>query len=237
MRLRSLLPGGESVSSIYDYQFAAAKKAGARFELGVTATAEEVLALKPDAVILASGANMLAPRWLPREISEAGLVPDLRSGMSSVLSHTARQSGTAVIFDMDHTEGTYAAAEFLRTLFDRVVVMTPRDAIAQEAPLVTRQGIWRRFGKQRIDTMILSEPRWSASFEEGRLEYVRTNTGDVGVIEDVAFLAYSTPRVPEDALAAQLRTVGVEVHLIGDCLSPRGAHSATAEGHAVGNAL
>src|SRR3989304_2118601 len=50
-RLHSLLPGGESLSSIYDYQFAAAGRAGVRFELGVTAGAEDVLALKPDVVV------------------------------------------------------------------------------------------------------------------------------------------------------------------------------------------
>ena len=58
-----------------------------------------------------------------------------------------------------------------------------------------------------------------------------------GVIEGVAFFAYATPRVPENALAVPLRAAGIEVHLIGDCQSPRDAHAATADGHAIGNAL
>jgi hypothetical protein len=57
------------------------------------------------------------------------------------------------------------------------------------------------------------------------------------VIPDVGFVAYSTPRVPEDALAEPLRAAGIEVHLIGDCALPRGLLAATAEGHAAGSAI
>ncbi|MBI3054934.1 MAG: hypothetical protein HYY77_12975, partial [Betaproteobacteria bacterium] len=133
--------------------------------------------------------------------------------------------------------GTYAAAELLRTRFDRVVVITPRESIAQATALVTRQGILRRFCEQHIDIIPLAEPRWSASFDDGNLEYANVYSGDAGVIADVSFLAYSTPRVPEDTLAGPLRAAGIEVHLAGDCRSPRGLLAATAEGHAVGNAI
>src|SRR5258706_4658414 len=116
-RLRALLPGGEALSSVYDYQHAAAQRAGARFELGITASAADIIALKPDAVVLACGAQMTKPLWLPQDLSEAGIVPDLRDAMAGLLGITARQAGTAVVFDMDHTDGTYAAAEFLRARF------------------------------------------------------------------------------------------------------------------------
>ncbi len=236
-RLQSLLPGGAPLSGIYDYQFAAAGRAGARFELGVPAGAADVIALKPDAVVLACGSRMLPPPWLPPEVRDAGIVPDLRSAISTLLRHATRQSGTAVIFDMDHTEGTYAAAELLGALFDRVVVITPREYIAQKTALVMRQGILRRFHEKRIETIALAEPRWSESFNEGKLEYANVYNGDVGVITDVAFFAYSTPRVPEDALAGPLRAAGIEVHLVGDCHSPGGLLAATSEGHSAGNSI
>jgi hypothetical protein len=237
-RLHSRLPGGEPLSGIYDNQFAAAGRTGAKFELGVSASAADVIALKPDAVVLASGSQMLPPPWLPPAVRDAGLVADLRSAMSALLRHTTRQSGTAVIFDMDHTAGTYAAAELLRAWFDRVVVITPRESIAQEVALVTRQGILRRIHEKRIETIALAEPRWSERFiNEGKLEYANVYNGGAGVIADVAFLAYSTPRVPEDVLAGPLRTAGIEVHLVGDCRWPRGLLAATSEGHAAGNAI
>jgi 2,4-dienoyl-CoA reductase-like NADH-dependent reductase (Old Yellow Enzyme family) len=231
-RLRSLLPGGESLSSIYDYQFAAARKAGARLELGISATLSDVVALRPDAVVLATGSRMLSPPFLG-----SALVPDLRAAMTDILKIRARQSGTAVLYDMDHTEGTYAAAELLHQLFERVVIITSRDSIAQSAPLVTRQGILRRLAEKRIQSIVLAEPRLGAGFEEGIVEYENVYNGDIGTIENVAFLSWSTPRAPEDALLEPLRNAGIEVHVVGDCRSARGVLEATSEGHAAGNMI
>jgi dimethylglycine catabolism A len=118
-----------------------------------------------------------------------------------------------------------------------VVLITPRDSIAQDTALVTRQGITRRLHEKRIETVLYAEPRWSERFEDGILEYVNLYTGDTSVIEEVVFLAYSTPRAPQDALAAPLRAAGIDVRLVGDCVSARGVMSATAEGHSAGNAI
>ena len=138
-RLHAQLPGGAPISTIHTYQYAAAKKAGVQFKLGVTASVDDVLALKPDAVVLATGSRMLPPPWL-----NDATISDLREALPPLLPNTQRQRGAAVIFDMDHTEATYAAAELLHERFERVVVVTPRDAIAQATAMVTRQGILRR---------------------------------------------------------------------------------------------
>ncbi len=233
-RLRAQLPGGEAVSSIYDYQHAAAVRAGARFELGVTATTGAILALKPDSVILATGAQMVAPRWLPPRARE--FVTDLRSAMQGVLHITQKQRGSAVIYDMDLSEGTYASAERLHQIFERVVIVTTRDAIADETSMVTHQGINRRLSAKGIEVMVLSQPQWNDNFENGDLDIVQVYTGAKTVIHNVAFFAYSTPRAPDISLAAPLRAAGIEVRLIGDCLAPRNVMAATAEGHAAGHA-
>ena len=57
---------------------------------------------------------MIPPDWLPAAVRAEGWVADLRAAMTEVLRHDGRQPGTAVLFDADHTEGTYAAAEALR---------------------------------------------------------------------------------------------------------------------------
>jgi hypothetical protein len=236
-RLRALLPGGEALSSVYDYQHAAAQRAGARLVLGMVADVPDILALKPDAVVLACGASMTKPLWLPQDISDAGIVPDLRIAMAGIIGVTARQSGTAVVFDMDHTDGTYASAEFLRARFDRVVLITPRESIAQDTAMVTRQGIVRRMYEQGIEIVLHAEPCWGDSLEDGRLEYANFYTGARTVIDDVAFFAYATPRAPDIELVAPLRAAGAIVQQIGDCRVARGVMAATAEGHAAGNAL
>lgn len=236
-KLRALLPGGETITSTYDYQLAAAQRAGAHFELGLTANIDHILALKPDAVILATGGTMHAPEWIPADILEAALIKDLQTAMEDVLKVTVRQPGTAVVYDMDHTEGTYASVELLARLFERVVVITPRASIAQDVSLVTRQGIVRRLSGLRVEIIVLSEPRWTESFEEGHLEYENVYNRDCGLIENVAFLSYATPRAANIELENSIRAAGIDIHLVGDCRAPRGLLGATADGHAAGNAV
>ena len=108
---------------------------------------------------------MLWPRCLPNEVLDEGLIPDLRAAMAEMIHVTGCQPGAAVIFDMDHSEGTYAAAELLRSRFERVVIITPRDSIAHDTPLVTQQGILRRLHEKDIEIVTLGEPRWTEAFE------------------------------------------------------------------------
>jgi len=237
-RLHASLPTSESLSSIYDYQFVTAQRAGARFELGSVATADDILKLAPDAVVLATGSTMTWPLCLPDALRSEGMVPDLRTAIRGLAGKKERQRGAAVIFDLDQTDGTYAAAELLRDLFDRVILLTTRPHIAEDTSLATRQRILRRFHQRGIEFQCLVEPRWTDAFEnEGRLEYASVFGSAARSIEDVAFFAYSTPRAPNDELAVPLRAAGIEVHCVGDCKVARGVLEATAEGHAIGTTL
>jgi 2,4-dienoyl-CoA reductase-like NADH-dependent reductase (Old Yellow Enzyme family) len=235
--LREQLPGGETVSAIYDYQTVAARRAGARFRLGRRVTAAEIIAMRPDAVILATGSTMIPPDWLPADIRSQGWVPDLRSAMTEVLRHAGHQTGTAVLFDADHTEGTYAAAEALRARFDHVVIVTPRDTIATDVPMTTRQGILRRMAEQHIEVITLAEPRWSDTCAEGRIDIVNVYNGNIRVIENLSLLTYATPRVPDDELAAELAHAGITVIPVGDARAPQEMLFATASGHAAGESV
>jgi dimethylglycine catabolism A len=233
-RLHAQLPGGESLSSIYDYQFARAAAVGVRFELGFLATAQDVLSLNPDRVLMASGSNMTWPRSFPEAWRADGAILDLRSVMGSVLDVRDPQGGTAVVFDMDHTEGTYASAEFLRRLFDRVVLVTPRERIAGDVPLVSALGIHRRMAQQNIAILAYSELSARSDLEGGIVRCANIYTGELLDIADVALLTYSTPRAPCNSLVAPLRSAGVPVDEIGDCYAPRTVMAATTDGYRAG---
>jgi 2,4-dienoyl-CoA reductase-like NADH-dependent reductase (Old Yellow Enzyme family)/thioredoxin reductase len=236
-RLHAGLPGGESLSSIYDYQWEAARRAGVRFELGVVARPEDVLTTQPDAVVLATGASMLWPPGLPASWRNECLIPDLRAAMRSLSGFRERQHGTAVIFDMDHTQGTYAAALRLRDLFPRVILVTPRERIAADVPLVTQLGTYRRLAHANIEVLTHTELSAESVLEEGNVKLVSVHTGASSDIDEVVFLSYATPRAPNDALDAPLRATGIELHSIGDCRVPGTVLRATADGHAAGSAL
>jgi 2,4-dienoyl-CoA reductase-like NADH-dependent reductase (Old Yellow Enzyme family) len=237
-RLRALLPGGETITSIPDYQYPAALRAGVRFEFGIMATPEDVLATRPDAVVLATGAAMVAPAWLPAEIRDENLVPSLPEALWDLTTRTDRQPGTAIIYDMDHTDGVYAAAEFLHARFDKVVLVTPRDGVAEDMWLVARQGIIRRLYEKHISVMRSSEPVWTQDFEQNAaLACINLYNGEHSLIGDVAFLAYATPRAPRVSLLEPLRRQGIPVHRIGDCRVALDLLNATSDGHEMGHSL
>ena len=237
---REKLPGGETVSSIYDYQTVAAERAGVRFVLGQEATLADVVSHRPDSVILATGSTMIRPDWLPEDVHVEGWVVDLRAAMSDVLRHNGLQGGvvdpgTAVICDTDHTEAVYAAAEALKARFARTVIVTPRDTIAVDVPMVNRQGIIRRMAEQHIEVITMAEPVWNDAIADGSLDLVNIYNGDVTTIDALAMLTYASPREPADALLAPLQQVGIAVLPVGDARAPQEMLFATASGHAAGH--
>jgi hypothetical protein len=124
--------------------------------------------------------------------------------------------------------------EVLRRLYERVVIVTPRESIATGVPLVSRLGIHRRMAKYGVEIVPFAELSEGCVFEEARIAYRNVHTGARDAIEDVMFAAYSTPRAPRDGLLTALRAAGASVEAIGDCKLPRTLLAATAEGHACG---
>jgi 2,4-dienoyl-CoA reductase-like NADH-dependent reductase (Old Yellow Enzyme family) len=242
-RLAAGLPALQSMSSVYDHQWLQAQANAVRFELGRPVGAQAVLALRPDEVVLATGA---APHWpleLPAELADSGLVPDLRLLAQQLLARPgaavaaapACQPGAAVVWDLDPVEGTYAMAEFLAQRFERVVLLTPRESIAQDCSLVTRQGVWRRMHAAGVEVRTHVQPRWDERVEaSGALGLDSVFGGAAGVVENLALLTYATPRRPDTSLLQPLRDAGLTVHLVGDCLQPGDTMSATTQGYRVG---
>jgi 2,4-dienoyl-CoA reductase-like NADH-dependent reductase (Old Yellow Enzyme family) len=233
-RLHAALPGGENLSSIYDYQILAGKRAGLVVELGLRAGLDDVLALAPDAVVLATGSTMMWPHQLDASLREEEMIPDLRALMPGLFGYTGKESGTAVVYDHDHTAGTYAAALYLKRIFEHVLIVTPRERIAQDEPLVTRQNLYERIYRAGIELVLCSDLAPGTDFADGTLTVLNVFNGEPRVIEDVALFSYATPRIPNAELEAPLRHAGLEVHLVGDCYSPRTVLAATREGYRAG---
>lgn len=229
--LHSSLPGGEGLSSIYDYQHLAARRHGAETQFGYNASLEDVLAFKPDIAILATGATPAWPSCLPDEWKDEGIVPDIREAAALFLDHKAHNPGTAVIYDEDSTVFVYDAAEMLMERFDKVVILTPRERLASDESLIVRQGIYHRLYRKGALICTSVRPLATSRLENGEIAYKNVYSGEKGVIDDVAFFTYATARTPNDALAAPLRKAGITVYSIGDAKAPRMALSATGEGY------
>lgn len=236
-RLHAELPGGENLSSIYDYQYLQGQRAGVDFRMGEEADVDAILALKPDRVLLATGSTPRAPDFIPAEYIEGGIVPDARQMAADMLGRSAREPGCVVLFDQDHTEMTYALAELLCQRFERVCLVTPRERIASDVSLINRQGIYQRLHDRHVEIITCCEPRDLDALEDAALDVVNVYNGDVRRIEEVVAITYATSRVPNDSLAAPLQAAGIPVTAIGDCRAPRTVLAATREGYEVARGL
>jgi hypothetical protein len=198
---------------------------GAEVELGNRATTDDVLALKPEAVILATGSSLRPPT----DIEGGSSVRDWDGYRLNT-----RSDSTAVLFDMDHSGATYAVADALAARYQKLVLLTPRTQIARHVNYCSAIGIQRRLYQADAEIVVAAEP---ASLQEDVLTWRNVFTGKVRAIPNVGLFLWSTPRIADDALAQPLRQRGVDTRLVGDCVAPRNLLCAVHEGEAAAQAI
>ena len=236
-RLHAQLPGGENLSSVYDYQYLTATRLGVRFELGRQATLQDILACQPDITLLATGARATVPHWLGDDWAEAGLVPGIRELANQLLNRSDITEGRLIIVDQDHTELTYAAAELFAARFSAVTIVTSRERIAHDVSLINRQGIYQRLHDLGIALLCNVEPHSLDPLEQAELAVRNVYSGEVTLLQDVVALTHASSRVPNDQLLKPLQDEGLDVRTIGDCRAPRSLLATTREAYRVAAGL
>jgi dimethylglycine catabolism A len=226
LRWEAALPGRGEYRNLIHWLERQAKQAGVNAQMGHTASAADVLALKPDHVILATGSHQRPPENFTGTGFAARDWPERAHGL--------RSRTTAVLFDMDHTAATYAVADALAPAYRRLVLITPRTLIARNVNYCSAIGIHRRLYAANVEIVMAGEP---VALRDGVLSWRNVFTGRTQEIGDVALFIWSTPRVADDALAEPLRAAGVDTVLVGDCMAPRNLLCAIHEGEAAALAL
>ena len=226
-RLEAGLPGRAETALVFEHQRKRCIAAGVQFEFAAAATVDGIAALQPDHVVLATGARMRAPKLAVSEHGE-----DLRSFLAR--GAIAKQAGTAVLFDQDHTAATYAAADLIAQAYDRTVLVTPRVHLGRAVSYVSLIGVYRRLYQADVRIILAGVP---VSAPAGRVVVRNAFTGRDEIVEDVMAFIWSTPRQANDGLAAGLRGKSLNVTLIGDARAPRGMLAAIHEASAVAGVL
>jgi 2,4-dienoyl-CoA reductase-like NADH-dependent reductase (Old Yellow Enzyme family) len=219
------LPGRGEYRHVLAWMEQQLRDAGATIELGKMATPANVVALKPDTVILATGSNLRSPGEIQGGLSA-------REWDGYLIN--ARSNSTAVLFDMDHSAATYAVADALAARYRNLVLLTPRTHIARNVNYCSAIGIHRRLYQADAEIIIAAEP---ILFKGGVLTWRNVFTGRARDIADVSLFLWSTPRIANDALAKPLQRAAIETRLAGDCLAPRNLLCAIHEGEAAAMAI
>jgi len=225
LRWESQLPGRDEYRNVLAWMERQLRKTATKIKPGGMARVDDVLALKPETVILATGSNLRPLRDVEGGLSARDWDGYLRR---------VRSDRTAVLFDMDHSAATYAVADALAACFKKLVLLTPRTQIARNVNYCSAIGVHRRLYHADAEIIVAAE---LASFKNGVLTWRNVFTGWVRDIANVGLLVWSTPRIANDALAEPLRRAGVDTRLVGDCVAPRNLLCAIHEGEAAATAI
>lgn len=218
------MPKRADFGLLLDAQEAALHSAGVAVRLGQVADADAIATHAPDAVVLATGAAAAAQKFPG---GGAGLT------MQQALSDPDALPNAVAVVD---TLGSWALAGFVEWLAGTgraVTLAAPTGTPGWQVNIYSSYA-WRdRLRQLGVRIIGLHAPQ---SFDGAALTLTDLSTGAPGETLRVGAVVAPTHGTPNDALAAALsaRNTRIDVHLVGDCASPRSALEAVFEGHAAG---
>ncbi|MFD4668744.1 FAD-dependent oxidoreductase [Lentzea sp. NPDC058450] len=186
------------------------------------ATAADVLAEAPTAVVLATG-GVRRPRDIPGW--GTALTPD------DVLRGREWSGRTLLVLDDEGSWTTASVAETAARCGAAVHVVS-----APAAPLWAVSEYSRMTAVERLRG--LGVRFWTSSTVDVRAATVTNSLTDArSALPGLTDVVVVEPPDPEDALAGELAEAGVPVHLAGDAVAPRSLLEAVAEGHVLGRSI
>jgi 2,4-dienoyl-CoA reductase (NADPH2) len=200
---------------------AAAQRLGVEVTLMHEACAEELLAERPDAVVVATGAVPQRPWWA----GDVASVVDVRD----VLEGRAAPRGRVLVVD---ELGFHQATSVAELLADRgcvVEVATPGMVVGQDLGITLDLETWNvKAAAKGIEQLTDVVPMAAVEGVTVTLQHHPTGTD---VVRRVDWVVCAVQQRADDALWHALRGAPFPVHRVGDCVAPRRAHAAVVEGH------
>lgn len=204
----------------------AVARAAVEVRTGTPATAESILAERPDVVVIATGARPVVPRIATDgSVRACAAVEELDDELDGE---------TVLVFDED---GHYWAAQVAEEAAARgahVVLVTRFFEPFRELAIVSKIAALRRLDEAGAEIVPMHE---LVRFESGTAVLRHYDSHRERVIPAVHAAVWVGPQVPEDALVADLAPSGVTTHLIGDARSPRRIRNAIREAYDLANRL
>ena len=232
--LAASLPGRGEMAGFTSWRIDECARRGVDIRCGVEADAGGVLALEPDAVVVATGARAVVDahsKWHPLPV--AGSEQPWVLTVDEVVVDPSRAGPRVVVLDAVGDIQAIGTAELLAAAGRDVVVLSPLpspmlldpETMSRALPRMVRAGAtWRP------NTVI-------AAIGDHEVTVVDTLARTFDTITDVDTVVIRTHGVAESSLATQLRDEPVEVHVVGDALAARWIDRAIFDGHRVGREL
>ena len=225
LRRDAALPGRSEISKIIEYQAHLADLYGVEIRLGEVVDASVVRKDSPDVVVCATGSTISPPPALP---GGENLGLDAISYIDAPFG-----GGRALFFDMDHGPTAYATVDLMAEKFEQVILVTPRPQIAQNVNYCSAIGVHRRLHQMKVKIVTAYDV---VGFDGAKVTCENVFTGENRIFGDLDAFIYAAPRRANDKLSKEMNG-DVELHLVGDCQSPRNLMAAIHGGHHLGRTL
>jgi pyruvate/2-oxoglutarate dehydrogenase complex dihydrolipoamide dehydrogenase (E3) component len=234
VRLAERLPGRAELADFADWRAAECGRRGVDVRLGVTATAERVLALAPDAVVVATGGVATktgAAKWHPLPVP--GSEQDFVLDHEQALTRADGIHGRVVILDAVGQIEAIGLGELLSAQGCEVTVVTSlpspialdAETLAAALPRAGRAGV-----RWRPNTLL-------ASIGAHAVTLLDVFSLKPETLADVDTVVIRTHGLPDAALYFALKDHVPEVVRVGDAVAVRTVDRAIFDGHLAARAL
>ncbi len=237
IRLASVLPGRSELADFADWRIAECERRGVDIRLGVDATVESVLALEPDAVIVATGGTATvdtSSKWHPLPVngSNRSWVIDHERALRDVCADADALGNRIVILDAVGDIAAIGIGHLLAENGKHVTAVSPlpspilidNETNSRALPRAARAGmVWRP------NTAMVDIGDHTVTLADALTYKMETLDADTVVIR--------THGEPRAELYFALQDLVPEVVRIGDAVAVRWADRAIFDGHTAARAL
>ena len=225
--LAQKLPGREEFGGIATNLAAELSRIGVEVRLGTVATADRVLKMAPDCVVLATGAQPYMPEFEGRDEAHVISAWDVLNGEANI-------GPSVVIADWRADWIGLGLAEQLAQAGSSVTLCTNAAMAGETLQLYTRNHYVGRLHK--LGVIIRTHARLFGV--DGDTAYFQdTLTQEPILFEGVDSLVLSLGHTAVNDMSDKLYDAPFEVISIGDCVSPRTAEEAVYEGFMAGRRI
>jgi len=218
-------PGKEKMLWIRDYEETQLKKLKVNMKLGTEVTPEFVVKEKPDAVILAIGAEPAIPDIEGIRGKNVVTAVDVLAGTVELKNQRIVIAGGGMI--------GAEVGEFLLDRGNKVVVVEMLPTIAADMDPLNRQGLMEALEGREIVFMTNKEVH---EFTDKGVWVTDKKSGEKQLVEgDTVVLALGSKSVSN--LSDDLKDKVPELYTVGDCNEPRRLEQAVYEGSLVGRRI
>jgi len=223
LNLGSVTRYKKEILSLIDFHIKQVEKAGIRIHLNAEVTPETIQREKPDVVILCTGATPLLP-------NVPGIDRSIVVELSEVMNGNPPEQRKAVVVGGGATgcEVAHHLAEHGSSV--TIVEQLPKIALNLES--ITRKVLLKELRERGV--RFLTGRRLSRVEETGVVVTAEDGT-ETFVEADSVVVAIGNK--PDNTLFEQIRSLGIPLYQIGDCLEPRSAKAAISEAATIGRSI